>query len=319
MLRVLQGSLLALMGCAVSCSPSEPPSSSHFADAGDSGTSTCGGRVQPILIAAASMVSDIKVDTTSVYFAQQTVGVPAPIYQAPLCGGSSNLLGSVTDLVDACGAKAWIGVALALSGTDVYFLDGQGLGRVPKAGGEPTLLAAAECGWYSSGLVTNGTDVFWMQNPPSSDATIDRLSTDNGSPVPIATGVELDSATSTTDATSYYWSGLDGTINRIPLGGGPVSVLTQDMSGRRISGIAVDPMYAYFGLSSGCGGPISGGPSCPAPSPTAAAIERVPLSGGPATTVATDWDVAGVVVDQQNLYWIDPYTAVMWASTAAAS
>jgi hypothetical protein len=303
---------VATSGCLAACgTPSA--STSQFVGGGDADTA-CGGRREPITVAVASMISDLKVDTTGVYFAQQTVQEPAPIYQAPLCGGTSTLLGTVGDLVDACGSNAWVGARLALSDTDVYFLGAQGLGRVAKSGGEPTLLAPTECGWFSAGLVSSDAVALWMQYPSDGPAVLYRLAESGVSAAAVATGLGLGPTTpSAADASNYYWPSAPGSVSRVPVAGGSPDVVATDTSGRPVAGIAIDSTYIYYSLSGACSNPVEG-PSCPSPSPTAGAIMRIPIVGGTAMTLATDWDASGIAVDSQNVYWVDPYRAVMWAS-----
>jgi len=135
-------------------------------------------------------------------------------------------------------------------------------------------------------------------------------------PTEIATGVVIDSAGSVADATNYYWAGLDGSINRVALSGGPVTVLVPASVGSVINGLAVDATYVYFAFSSTCNASL-GAPSCPTPSPMASPIMRVPIAGGAATVVVTDYNVDGIAVDGKNVYWIDPYDSVKWASLAS--
>jgi hypothetical protein len=69
------------------------------------------------------------------------------------------------------------------------------------------------------------------------------------------------------DATSVYWTNyLDHTLNRVPIAGGPASVLLTN-PGLTIPALAIDSVSVYVA--------------------TPTAILSVPLNGGPPTQLAT--------------------------------
>jgi hypothetical protein len=285
----------------------------------DGAVAACGATNAPTVVATAPgpSIADFAVDASHVYFTGSEGSTTAFVSSVPLCGGAVYLLGFVDAVMDGCSTGA-IGPSLVLSESEIYFVDMYGVGSLPKEGGSASFLAENACGDVGSALVLSRSSLFWMRSPVSSSQPLgDILCLPQGGSVPteIATDVVIDSAGGVADATNYYWAGLDGSINRVALSGGPVTVLVPAPVGyplNAIDGLALDATYVYFAFSSTCNAPI-GAPPCPAPSPTASAIMRVPIAGGAATTVVTDYNVEGVAVDAQNIYWIDPYDSVKWA------
>jgi hypothetical protein len=243
----------------------------------------------------------------------------AVIESAPLCGGSPTIVGSTDDRLDACASPA-LPPTLALGASDVYFVDSLGVEAVPAAAGSIATLSPSSCGQAAMGLVLDGDVLFWMTSPLSATAnvaSIHRLPP-GGAPSVVADGVAVERVASAAVGGNYVWADLNGNVLRIPLAGGSTATLASDQSGRSVAGLAVDDTYVYFALSPVCSQPLGSAP-CPNPSPTAAAIERVPIGGGSVTTVATDYAIAGIAVDSSNVYWIDPNTALMAASLSAPS
>jgi hypothetical protein len=274
----------------------------------------CGGDGDAIVVATEpqTRIADLKVDSSGVYFSVIAASTGELVFKAPLCGGTASILGSTEGASDAC-ATPVVGPAIALGNTDIYFVDAIGVGSVSKAGGNVVRLDENACGEVGSGPVFVSPFVYWMRSPVTAVTSVADVvrTTDGAGSVAVATGVEVDSAASVTDNTNYYWAGVDGTINRVGLSGGAVTVLAS-AGGRPVSGMSLDTAFVYFSLSSRCSASL-GGPACPEPSATAGTIMRVPISGGATATIATDFDVAGIAVDDRNVYWVDPYDSVSWA------
>jgi hypothetical protein len=300
--------------CAAACSSGRVA----VGDSADGAVVACAASAVPTVVATApGLIADFKVDASNVYFTGTNSPTTAYISSAPLCGGPVDHLGFVDPVMDGCFTGA-SGPALAVSESEVYFLDMYGVGSVSKSGGSVSVIAETACGDAGSAFVLGGSFLYWMRSPISATKPVGdilRMPQGGGVPTEIATDVVIDSAGSVADATNYYWAGLDGTINRVALSGGPVTVLVPAPVGfaiNSINGLALDATYVYFALSTTCNPPI-GAPPCPTPSPTAAPIMRVPIAGGAATTVVTDYNVGGIAVDGKNVYWIDPYDSVKWA------
>jgi hypothetical protein len=286
--------------------------------AGNGGSTDAGPAVAVVVAVPASVLGDLEVDSARAYFTEATGAHPGRIASVPLVGGSISVLASVDDSVDAGVETIKTGVSLALDASNVYFLAGSQVGRVPKAGGAVAVLASDRPGWSAAGLALGGEELDWMQFPlqmPSAD--LDQTNAGGGGAVAtVATGLSP-AARSTADATSYYWAASDGSIDRIPRSGGPVTILARTSNGQPAAGIAVDAQSVYWTESSGCSARI-GAPPCPSPPPRAS-IRRVPVDGGASALLATDSDAAGIAVDGAEVYWIDPYASIKWMAVGSGA
>jgi hypothetical protein len=274
-----------------------------------------------VVATLAALVTDLKLDKENAYVAQSSALASSSIWRVPLAGGRATSMAMVADGVDSGGEVTIAEVTLALDATDVFFASGPTVGKLPKIGGAVTRLASGRSGWLSAGVVMADGYIFWTQQPvsdPSDMATeLDRVNAEGGMTMPLASGLATAGVTTVT-GTSFYWAGADGTLNRIGLHGGAVTILATDASKRPATSIAVDEAFLYWSVSSSCAQPV-GSPPCPPRSAKDAAIKRVPIAGGAVTTLATDFAVSGIAVDGEDLYWIDPYVSVNWVPLPGAS
>ena len=306
----MRGSPVAALSVAlVACGSHAAPSTFASSDASAEGS--------PTVLATVGSLGDLEVDGTNVYFTDFAgLAGTTHVYSVPVAGGPLTTLGTPADAVGSCGPGAIAAAGLAQDDANVYFLDGINVGSIAKAGGPVAPLVSLACGGVGGGLRQSGGSLFWMQ--VAGDAPeLDALKLAGTATMAVISQLPLGSSGATAiDGTSYYFSGEAGVLQRVPLAGGTSTVLMTDPLARLVTGVAVDGTYAYVALSGGCASPI-GGPPCPAPSPTTSAIVRVPLGGGAAMTIATDYDVAGIAVDGVNVYWIDPYDSVKWTPLPA--
>jgi hypothetical protein len=154
----------------------------------------------------------IAVDDTNVYWANQ--GVPAllsnsldgmnmimpvpSIMSAPKRGGAGTLLVPNPDTPDA----------LTLDATGVIWHELQAIRRVPKAGGEATIVTTAAIPWASSNLVVSGDTLYWAAN--QSGWLLEAAPLAGGATSTIAT-IEPPGAI-LVDGSSIFWNSAEGAL-----------------------------------------------------------------------------------------------------------
>ena len=224
---------------------------------------------------------------------------------------------------------------LAVTPTDV-FVTGSVAYTITRASilGGPIEIVAADgpAVFGPQGIAVTGGHVLWASNqggeiwraaPHSADPTPVRLATDQGAPIGVAS-----------DGVYVYWTSYEGgTIARTRIrqpGGDPVEVLAHGQDhpwGIAVRGGSVFWTNALGGgsimrldLPAGCGAP----PPAPRPLVPAAggmplaiavdaasvywvdraAVKKVPIDGGTPVVLADNLsDPAGLVVDDQHVYW----------------
>jgi sugar lactone lactonase YvrE len=161
-----------------------------------------------------------------------------------------------------------------------------GSGAVRNGAAGPTLDLAPEtaCGG-KRGNATSGAASYDPYNPGCGRCARD----DGDGPVTLAAD-QLSPASVTADATYVYWTntgthGDDGTLMRVPIEGGELTLLATGQAGP--AGIAVDATYVYWTNS------FSG------------TVMKMPLRGpGAPITLATGQSrPSAIVVDEKHIYW----------------
>jgi len=173
--------------------------------------------------------------------------------------------------------------------------------KVPLAGGTPTTLASDQP--YPMSILVVGNDVYWA-SMNSNHPGLFSVPTSGGDRVSYAN----DQATFflTADANNVYWGRLAEVpaVNKMPLGGGPITQLATSDSRHLPGGIAVDAQYVYW-LSA------EFDDFADSRVPYHTMIMKVPISGGDVMTLA---DIAApnansgrlysnIAVDATSVYW----------------
>ncbi len=172
--------------------------------------------------------------------------------------------------------------AVAADGSDVFFLAPRAgkLGKVPRGGGLPTIIAELE--GTIRGMVIDDTDVYWAE-----DEGIHSVPKAGGKPKSVvATSLPDFMAV---DATNVYWySMISGVIQRAPKkGGAAVKVHADDKHTLHTFFVDGNDLYVSYGAEG------------------AMQIDRLPKTGGAPTTVVDKQDPAnGFAIDANNIYWI---------------
>jgi hypothetical protein len=234
---------------------------------------------------AGSFAYALVTDDTFVWFAASD-----GVRKVPRTGGAEVLVGVGSDAV-----------ALGLAGPSAYFFgsytagDGpkpssaSALFSVPLEGGPPVKVLD---GAWSMVLATDGVSLFWPQG-----LGIARLDPPSTTPVDLAPGARLSAtALAVDDAHVYvanFLSGPDGTIERIPKGGGPPQTLASNQA--HPAAIAVDDAAVYWvDVGYGTG---------------ATALMRAGKDGSNVAPLVDDADgargIGEVAVDGTNVYWLE--------------
>jgi hypothetical protein len=167
-----------------------------------------------------------------------------------------------------------------------HFSDGAIVQR-PLCGGPSVVLATAQA--EPIALAVDATHVYWA-NAGAADASADgaimRTPIGGGDVETLASGLDTPDGIAV-DATSVYWISQSAVL-KVPIGGGTVTTLA---GGQAPTGIAVDATSVYWSSGS-----------------DTVVLAKVPLEGGPVTTLLTPQDVGyqpigGLAVDATRIYF----------------
>jgi hypothetical protein len=252
-----------------------------------------GGGAVVTLAAGQTGAESVAVGPAGVYWTTSSA-----VVGAPLAGGTPTTLATTQ-------TQPW---SIAVAGTSVYWFDTGGsyfsgtLQSVPVSGGTPTTLATKQ-GWANSvyGFAVDATSIYWANfdcpidgGVCDGDGAILKTALGGGGVTTLASGQNTPNAVAVA-AGSVYWTtegttlhdGLDGTVMRGPVSGGPATMIAQGGVG---GGIAVDAASVYWTSRD----PSSGNES----------LVKAPIAGGSPVTMAADVDnINSFTIDAHSIYW----------------
>jgi hypothetical protein len=166
--------------------------------------------------------------------------------------------------------------------THLYFANGFTIKRVPISGGAVERLAIG--GSYVADLSTDGTHVYWIQDPTSA---ISKVSVNGGGITNLAGG-RGPAGVIRLDATHVYWLDHDDVIKRIPKEGGTPATVVGPVPGF-VTDFVVDGVNVYFSEWDG------------------GRIRKVARSGGDVSVLAFPGidQTRRLATDGLSVYWID--------------
>jgi hypothetical protein len=168
----------------------------------------------------------------------------------------------------------------AVDGGVIYLAASRAVKALPIGGGTATTLASLSEDPVD--LEADGQDVFFTMFDGSG---IFRLSKAGGKPVAIVTRGSLKMASIAVDATDVYWTSYkDGTVNRVPRGGGRIKTLAVEQA--HPVDVVVDADFVYWSNE------------------TDGTIRRIAKAGGePITLVSGQENHDILALDAANVYW----------------
>jgi hypothetical protein len=181
---------------------------------------------------------------------------------------------------------------------------------MPLSGGAHVTLATGQD--FPESLVVDDTNVYWANGGttgrPNGYATVMKVAkSGGGGPVKLATASAIASGIQiAVEAGNVYWtltvcssasgaSSCTGSVNRIPMAGGPSVTLASNLYAP--GPIAVDSTHIYWVYE-----------ATGAHTPDAS-IMRMPTGGGTPVVLATGQMANSFAIDAQNVYW----TNTVWA------
>lgn len=233
----------------------------------------------------------VQVDATYAYFGTPTAG---QISRVALAGGTpetivTNALAGRTEMI-------------LLLGNQLYWTTNadQKVLTAPKAGGAATLVSGTENVPY--GIASNGTDLFWANHSQVTNtighALISGLTAVN--PI-IGTPYVVNPTYVAADATYFYWGNAGngtttGGVYRAKLDGSAPTALVKNTGS--VYGLAIDATNVYFTLNNN---------NQVAFVPKTSDVSVTPTQLGD----ATDTEPYQILVDGNDIYWLDGAAAVI--------
>ena len=214
---------------------------------------------------------------------------------------------------ESCSPTVYVGgrkmrPGIAQDETHLYFADLTGLYRIPKSGGEASLITPESIN--IGGIAVDGTHVYYSALRLASNGhfepgsgVIRAVPKAGGSPVTLASGLN-GPAEVRVDATHVYWNNLgtqqsggsfnpDGSMARIAKSGGAVEVLVSGIYGTSPV-FDMDDQFIYYGEN---GGAVGGPPSGPR------GVRRIPKGGGAVFSITDSQPAYSIFLEGDTIFF----------------
>jgi hypothetical protein len=185
---------------------------------------------------------------------------------------------------------------IALDATSVYWLEDYSVPQdcsvvtVTKGGGTRVVLASGGAWSIPTGIAVSGGNVYWGAAMPGAILSVPVGGGTTATVVSAANPVLI-----ATDATNVYWTDQRNSVWKATLAGGTPIMLASSANPVHIAIDATNVYWSTFG--------------------TTPAINKVPIAGGTATTVAAASAlVQGLTVDATSVYWTESTGAIRKAA-----
>lgn len=195
------------------------------------------------------------------------------VASVPIGGGATNTLIS--------GVQSNL-APIAVDEANVYVADRWTVKKVPIGGGQIEQLAIA--GSYIRSIVTDGTSVYWSEDPTSNVAKVPVI---GGAPASLGGG-SGPAGPVVVVGKSVYWMDSFATIKQVSTNGGMVTLIATGLP--FLSDLTVDNTFAYVSEHD------------------SGEIDRIPLGGGSLVGLAYAGHPflrTNLALDDSHLYWID--------------
>ncbi|MFT3768852.1 MAG: hypothetical protein QM820_25695 [Minicystis sp.] len=219
----------------------------------------------------------LAIDNANAYFTTwQSNGQSGAVKKVAITGGATTTLS--TFLVTAP-------AGLVVDMTNVYW-DAGDVNAAPLGGGNATIVAPYAMSENAFGLALHGSNLFWVGGS-GTGRDVRSVTTSGGAVVLVSDYIQGSIVGGVAvDAMNVYWS-VDSTLHKTARSTGATSPLASAAQMGR--GVAADAHDVYWCTNAG--------------------VLKVPLDGGPTTTIGAD-PCFGITVDASAVYWTT-WTSVM--------
>jgi hypothetical protein len=139
-------------------------------------------------------------------------------------------------------------------------------------------------------MAVDSSNIYWAacSTDTATGGSVFQVPFIGGSPTTLAGGEAYTNAIAS-DGQFVYFGTNDGTLAKVPIGGGTVTTLISDSSLGAAADVAVDSAYVYWANESDPG-----------------SVFRIPLQGGVVETLATGQvSPYAIAVDASSVYWVN--------------